>query len=223
MTGRQDIREANRIQHHMTEPEVAMKRFLESAAQSLVAGVLLVAPLYLAALLLLKSMKSLAGLVRPVARLLPKSFPAETITSLLLVLILCLMVGMLLRTTLGKITQAKLENSLLQKIPGYEVFRGMTKQLAGGSQETEWKPALVEIEDALVPAFIVEELEDGRFTVFVPSVPTPLAGAVYILSAERVYPLNVPFAQAVKVVTRWGSGSHALVNSMQIKRMRPTA
>ena len=32
----------------------------------------------------------------------------------------------------------------------------------------------------VVPAFIIEELDDGRLTVFVPSVPTPLAGAVYV-------------------------------------------
>ena len=32
---------------------------------------------------------------------------------------------------------------------------------------------LAEIEEALVPAFIIEELADGRYTVFVPSVPTP--------------------------------------------------
>ena len=50
----------------------------------------------------------------------------------------------------------------------------MTRQLAGDSRESAWKPALVEIEDALVPAFIVEELDGGRFTVFVPSVLTPL-------------------------------------------------
>ena len=55
-----------------------------------------------------------------------------------------------------------------------------------------WKPALVEIEDALTPAFVIEEHADGRFTVFVPSVPTPFAGAVYVLSAERVHVLDVP-------------------------------
>ena len=68
-----------------------------------------------------------------------------------------------------------------------------------------------------MPAFIIEELEDGRFTVFVPSVPTPLAGAVYILGPERVHPLNVPFTQAVKAVTRWGSGSEELVAAMEGK------
>jgi uncharacterized membrane protein len=77
-----------------------------------------------------------------------------------------------------------------------------------------WQPALVEIEEALVPEFIIEELEDGRYTVFVPSVPTPLAGAIYILSRERVHPLNVPFTQAVQAVSRWESGSKELVAAM---------
>ena len=35
----------------------------------------------------------------------------------------------------------------------------MTRQLAGQGQGGEWQPALVEIEDALVPAFIVEKLD----------------------------------------------------------------
>jgi uncharacterized membrane protein len=77
-----------------------------------------------------------------------------------------------------------------------------------------WQPALAEIKEALVPAFIIEELEDGRFTVFVPSVPTPFAGAVYVLSRERVHPLNVPFTQGIQVVSRWGSASKDLVAAM---------
>jgi hypothetical protein len=37
---------------------------------------------------------------------------------------------------------------------------------------------------AVERGFVIEPLDDGRFTVFVPSVPTPLAGAVYILTPE---------------------------------------
>ena len=75
----------------------------------------------------------------------------------------------------------RIEKSLFERIPGYALFRSLTQRLAGkDDEENVWKPALVEIEEALVPAFIIEELEDGRFTVFVPSVPTPFAGAVYI-------------------------------------------
>ena len=93
----------------------------------------------------------------------------------------------------------------------------------GESQENAWQPALVEIEEALVPAFIIEELEDGRFTVFVPSVPTPFAGAVYVLSRDRVHPLDVAFTQAVQAVSRWGSGTKDLVAAMNTAHTRPKA
>ncbi len=104
---------------------------------------------------------------------------------------------------------------MFERIPGFTLFRSLTQQLAGEGRENVWKPALAEIEEALVPAFIIEEFEDGRFTVFVPSVPTPLAGAVYILSRDRVHPLDVPFTQAIKTVSRWGSGSKDLVAAME--------
>jgi uncharacterized membrane protein len=51
--------------------------------------------------------------------------------------------------------------------------------------------------------------------VFVPSIPTPFAGAVYILEHQRVHVLDVPFTQAVKAVSRWGSGSKELVAAME--------
>jgi hypothetical protein len=46
-------------------------------------------------------------------------------------------------------------------------------------------------------------------------VPTPLAGAVYVLSRERVHILDIPFTQAVRSVSRWGSGSKDLVAAMR--------
>jgi hypothetical protein len=76
-------------------------------------------------------------------------------------------------------------------LPGYDTIRSLSRRLAGQGDENEWKPAFAEIEDALVPAFIVEEHADGRLTVFVPSIPTPFAGAVYILERRRVHPLDV--------------------------------
>jgi len=195
-----------------------VKQFYQSISQSLVAGLLFVIPAYLAILLLLKAAKSLSGVVKPLTGLLPEWFPAETLFSFLLLFVVCFLIGVALGTSFGQAARIRIENSLLQKIPGYEVFRSMSRQMAGDTGESAWKPAFAEIEDALVPAFIVEELDDGRFTVFVPSVPTPLAGAIYILTAARVHPVNVPFAQALKVITRWGSGSRDLVAAMQERR-----
>jgi uncharacterized membrane protein len=193
-----------------------MKQFREFVANTLVGALLVVVPIYIAVLLLLKAMKSLVGLVRPSAGLLPQWFPAEHVLSLLLVLMVCFLIGVAVRTSIGRAIRERIEKSLFERFPGYSLVRSLTQQLGGRSQESTWKPALVEIEEALVPAFIVEELEDGRFTVFVTSVPTPLAGAIYVLSRERVPPLNVPFTQAVQAIPRWGSGSKDLVAAMKV-------
>ena len=191
-----------------------MKFVREFLANALVGGLLIVLPIYLAVLVLLKGMQSVAALVRPLTMLLPAWLPAENLLSLALVLVVCFLIGIAVRTRMGRILRERMERSLFERLPGYALFRSLTQRLAGEGRESTWKPALVEIEEALVPAFIIEELEDGRFTVFVPSVPTPLAGAVYILSRERVHALDVPFTQAISSISRWGSGSKELVAAM---------
>jgi uncharacterized membrane protein len=190
-------------------------RFGGYMMKTLLSGLLVVAPLYLATLLLLKAMQSLAAVVRPLAKLLPDWLPADGILSLLLVLLLCVLVGILVQTRKGKLARESIEQRVARTLPGYSTVRSLTQRLLGESDDKAWKPALAEIEEALVPAFVIEELDDGRLTVFVPSVPTPLAGAVYILVPDRVHVVDVPFAQAVRVVSQWGSGSKHLLAAMQ--------
>jgi len=192
-----------------------MKAALAYFAKRVVAGLLVIVPIYLAILVLLKGMKSLGQLVRPFSKLLPEWLPAEQFLSLILVLLICFFIGAALRTRLGQRTRTRVERGVFEKIPGYGLFRSLTQQVAGDSQQNVWKPALVEIEDALVPAFIIEVFEDGRYTIFVPSVPTPLAGAIYVLEASRVHPLDVSFTDAFKVITKWGLGAKDLVAAME--------
>ena len=188
---------------------------MKSLSNALVRGLLIVVPVYFAVLVLLKGMKSVANLVHPLAQLLPDWLPAEQFLSLLLVLAICVAIGASVGTRIGQRVRNWTEKTLFEKIPGYGLFRSLTHQVAGQSRGSTWKAALVEIEEALVPAFIIEEFEDGRYTVFVPSIPTPFAGAVYILDRQRVHTLDVPFTDAVTVVTRWGSGAKNLVASMR--------
>ena len=191
-----------------------MKFVRELAVNAVVGGLLVLLPLYLAVLLLLKGLQTLVAVVRPVAALLPDWLPAQNLLALLLVLLLCFGVGVLVRTQLGGVIRDRLQ-ALFGRVPGYTLFRSMTKRLAGKTDENVWTPALVEIEDALVPGFIIEEHDDGRLTVFVPSVPTPLAGAVYVLDRSRVHVVDVPFTQALKTFSHWGTSSKELVAAMK--------
>jgi uncharacterized membrane protein len=192
-----------------------MRNYAAFVLRRSIAGLIVIAPIYLAGLLLLKVASSLMELVQPFSQVLPEWMPGAPVLSLFLILILCFFVGLSVSTSMGRATWERMEHALFQKIPGYALFRSLTQQISGNTQETAWKPALAEIEEALVPAFIIEELDDGSFTVFVPSVPTPLAGAVYVLAAHRVHLLNVSFTQTLKAVSHWGSGCRDLVAAMQ--------
>lgn len=196
-----------------------MKQVLRSLTRALISGLLIVVPIYLAVLLLLKAMESVAGLVRPVALLLPEGIRSERALALLLVLIICLSIGLAVRSRVGRAALEKVERTFFERIPGYALIRSLTQQLAGESSDNVWKPALFESDEGLLPAFIIEEFPDGRYTVFVPSIPTPLAGAVYILESKRVHPLDVPFTEALRAVSRWGSGSKELVAAMEKKEL----
>jgi uncharacterized membrane protein len=47
-------------------------------------------------------------------------------------------------------------------------------------------------------------------------VPTPAAGALFILPRERVHPVDVPFTQAVKVISKWGVGAGAMARGVSV-------
>ena len=192
-----------------------MNKDSRSLGAKLIAGVMVVVPVYLGVLLVLKVTKHLADLLKPVTALLPGWLPGDQILALLLFLAICFLVGVAIGTSAGRDIEKRIEHSLFEKIPGYTLFRSLTQRLVGESQDEAWKPALAEIEHALVPAFIIEEHADGRYTVFVPSVPTPLAGAVFVLTADRVHPVDIAFTQALKTVSRWGAGCKDLVAAMQ--------
>lgn len=179
-------------------------------------GLLFAVPIYLSILLILKALNSVKGMLQPIKSLLPTWLQADALLALLLLLGIIFAIGVLVQTAFGKRIREKIERSILQKIPGYSLFRSFSQRIAGETVESTWKPALVETDDdALMPVFIIEELPDGRYTVFVPSVPTPLAGAVFIYPRDRVHPVNVPFAKALKVISHWGEGAKELVAAME--------
>src|SRR6476469_7006687 len=107
-----------------------MKRLLAFLKATLLGGVIVVLPAWLAVLLVLKALAHLQIFVKPITKHLPHAI-------------------------------------------------GHPRLLA-----------LVEIEEGLVPGFIVEQHSGNRCTVFIPSVPTPMAGAVYIIDNNRVHPLD---------------------------------
>ena len=193
-----------------------MKGLAELTKTTLIGGVLIVLPIYLSILLLAKTLSAIVTLLSPVTAAIPAGVQFRQVIAVLIVLAVCFVAGIVARTGAGLRAKNALERTVLEKIPGYELVRGLTARVSGDEREGAFRPALVEIEDALAPAFIIEELNDGRYTVLIPSVPTPAAGSLLIMQRERVHPLDVPFTQAVKVISKWGAGAGELANGVSV-------
>jgi uncharacterized membrane protein len=198
-----------------------MRALAEFTKTTLIGGVLIILPIYIAILLLAKAIKGLLGLLEPVAGSLPAGVEFRQVATIILLIALCFIVGLVVRTGPGLGAKNAFEQAVLEKLPGYSFFRGLTSRLAGRSEEHKLEPALVEIEDALVPALIVEKLENGSFTVLVPSVPTPMAGSIYILPPDRVHPVDLPLTTAISVFSKWGTGAGEFVRAMEENASAP--
>ena len=191
-----------------------MKHSMVAVSKALFRGLLIVIPVYLAILLLLKGMKSVGIWCGRSPRFSPNGFPLRTSCR-------C---SSFLRSAPSSAPPSVLGSERGPGLARTDRLRAnpwlwghpQPHSADGGEKPREHlESGLIEIEDALVPGFIIEEFEDGRYTVFVPSIPTPFAGAVYVLDRQRVHPVDVPFTDAIRVVSRWGSGAKNLVAAME--------
>jgi uncharacterized membrane protein len=62
---------------------------------------------------------------------------------------------------------------------------------------------------------VIENHAGGRSTVFMPSVPTPMAGAIFIMPSGRVHPIDVPVTTMMKCISKWGTGSGRLLEALE--------
>ena len=102
---------------------------------TLVGGLLVVLPLWVSLLLLLKAIKGALAMLQPIAKLLPQWFVHEKVVALALLLVICFVVGLFIRTRPGKRIGHWLTQHIFDRIPGFAVMRGMTRQLAGDKEE----------------------------------------------------------------------------------------
>jgi uncharacterized membrane protein len=191
-----------------------MKSMAEFTKTTLIGGLLVILPIYVSFILLAKTLGGVVALLSPITAAIPAGVQFRQVVAILIVLAGCFLAGLLVRTRSGVRAKSALERALLEKVPGYSLMRGLAARVAGDERGAIFTPALVEIEEALSPGFIIEELEDGRYTVLVPSVPTPAAGSLFILPRERVHPLDVPFTSVVKVISKWGAGAGELARGV---------
>lgn len=136
------------------------------------------------------------------------------------IVLFCFLVGLAVRTQVGRFVHEKLESKVLKVAPGYRTVRETVLQFLGRKKSPYSRVALVQIygSDALATAFITDEHEDGSYTVFVPTAPNPTSGLIFHLHRELVHPVKASIEEAMRSVIACGAGSRALLEGYKHSR-----
>jgi len=157
----------------------------------------------------------------PIADLLPANAfgGAETdrIIATLLLLVVCFLAGLAMRTRIGRHIETWLERTFLEPIPGYSVLQKFSQTISAAKSSDTFQAAIVEVSPGLrTPALIVEEHSGGDYTVLFPIAPTPTLGTIQIVSRERVQKVETPMPGALEPFLNWGVGTEKLLNEAQL-------
>jgi uncharacterized membrane protein len=183
----------------------------------IVGGFFGILPILLTVFVLSEAVDLLGVISAPLAEKLPieelGGATAAQIVALILIVTACFLAGLLLRTRFGTWSTGAVEDALLNRLPGYQLLKTVSKRIGGLEEGTLFSAALADLHgtEARALVFIVEEHEDGRYTVLVPNAPTPSVGVLYLLPHERVTRIPAPAASALNCFMQWGIGSKGLL------------
>jgi uncharacterized membrane protein len=181
---------------------------MRSLRRALIDGTLVILPIGAVVLLVL----GIIGKLREAADPLSSTFLHPAVMAVILLVLLCLLIGFLVRSRPGRRARRALEQMVFEKVPGYRLvkaFAGRGPMAEDGGRAM--RPALAAIEEGHCPALVMDELPDGRLVVFVPGSPAPMSGALYVFTPDHVTYLDVPLLPFMKAISSWGLGLRELM------------
>lgn len=188
-------------------------RILRTTAMGMV---LVVVPLAIVGFSLFQGYVIIEGVVLPLFESLP--FP-DVVGKLLAILsfivgcfAVCYFTGLIVQTRLGEVIRVWFESTLLEKLPGYTIVRGIVLQYLGEDDVVKFRPVLVDLHGtgARSIGFEVEDFDEDSVVVFLPTVPTITLGNIEIVPRDRVEVLPASMHVALESLARFGSESSKL-------------
>ena len=194
-----------------------IKSFIKT---TLLGGALIVLPVVILILVFNWLYEFIADKIKPLTYVIAETARVQefyaTLLAIIIILLVFFIVGIIVKTRLGRYSFEYIEQKFLTKLPLYTVIKETTLQLVGSEKTLFKSVALVNIfgSDTRMTAFVTDEHDDGSYTVFVPSGPAPTAGFIYHLPAEKVQKIKYPIDKAMKTIFSLGAGSRELLNAI---------
>jgi uncharacterized membrane protein len=189
----------NKIIHHLKD------RFIK--------GLVFLLPLLVVFVLLGKALYYTKGFSIKIAKLLgvPKTMEvgAHTIVSAVIIIILCVLLGYLVHFTFMVNIRSWVDNKLADLLPGYATYRALAFSKFNKEEEKLpfEKAVLVRENNYHYPGFLMDELPDGRLTIFIPFGGNVKEGRIIIVPSDDVIILDKDDVKLVhNAIQKMGAG-----------------
>lgn len=181
---------------------------------TVIGGLLFLVPVVFLGYVLFQAFGVMMLIAEPMAEWLPVDtvggVALANLIAIFAIVIICFLAGLIARNALAHGVVKKLESSVLAKVPGYALIKG----IKGGFDKSEnqhFKPVALSLGTAERIGFEIQRLPDGRSMVFIPSVPNAFSGITQILPADQVTYLDAPITLVMELVEKYGFGVDELL------------
>ncbi|WP_431243824.1 DUF502 domain-containing protein [Flavobacterium sp. P21] len=129
--------------------------------------------------------KTTLPLVNNLPRISVLGLALQEFIGILLIILICLVAGLIAKTANAKKLVEKLEDGILSFVPGYSFMKNMNENILGIESKDDLKVILVPTDAGLQFAFLIEQISEDKFTVFIPDAPNPWSGSVVFVEKRH--------------------------------------
>lgn len=199
-----------------------MHKFRNELSSAFFTGLAMLLPVVILAIVFRWLFRFVTDLIEPISGILVRStnFPAlfSDVLVITVIALSLLLLGFIVRTTVGSYLQNKFHQSMQRFAPGYQMIREIVQQLFGDRKNSPFSQgsvALVQLHGEHSPvrstAIVTSYHPDGVYTVFIPTGPNPTTGFVYHVPANLVeLRPDIKVEAALRTVIACGAGAAAL-------------
>lgn len=194
-----------------------MKSIIKVIKATFLGGILFLVPLVVLLIILEKGYGILKKITLPLVSNLPRvhflGLAIQEFVGIAIILIICLIAGIIAKTRGAKKLIQKIEDRILSFIPGYSFMKNMNESMIGIESNENLKVILVPTDAGLQFAFLIEEINENNFAVFIPDAPNPRSGSVVFVEKKDITEIGISQKQAMSCIRKLGYGSKELLKN----------
>jgi uncharacterized membrane protein len=192
---------------------VAMTKSRSFIRTSLLGGVIVLLPITILGFAFTWLLNLIRRIIQPLTDVVMERGQMQefvaTLIALGLIVGFCFVVGVIVRTQVGRFIHEQMEKRFFRVAPGYNLVKETVMQFLGNRKSPFGSVAMVRLfgTPTLVTAFITDEHENGWCTVFVPTGPNPTSGLIYHVPGENVFRVDHPVEDVMRSIISCGAGT----------------